>query len=148
VWAITFSPNGEYLGTASEDCTAGVWDYIDGRQIAQFLYKNIVWDVKFSPDGSYLATASWDNTASIWNILKSQQTACFTHDDRVMAVAFSPNGKYLATASEDHTAQIWQWQPDDIITEVCSRLTRNLTPEEWRQYIGDEPYSKTCPNLP
>ena len=24
---------------------------------------------------------------------------------------------------------------------------RNLTKEEWRQYLGDEPYRATCPNL-
>jgi hypothetical protein len=36
----------------------------------------------------------------------------------------------------------------DLIDEACARLTRNLTPEEWRQYLGDEPYRKTCPNLP
>jgi len=31
---------------------------------------------------------------------------------------------------------------------ACSRLTRNLTKEEWKQYLPDEVYRKTCPNLP
>jgi hypothetical protein len=36
-----------------------------------------------------------------------------------------------------------------LIAEACSRLTRNLTLEEWRQHIGgDEPYRPTCPDLP
>jgi hypothetical protein len=27
-------------------------------------------------------------------------------------------------------------------------LNRNLTPEEWRRYMGNDlPYRKTCPNL-
>jgi hypothetical protein len=30
----------------------------------------------------------------------------------------------------------WSWQADDFLADACSRLTRNLTPEEWKQYIG------------
>jgi hypothetical protein len=26
-------------------------------------------------------------------------------------------------------------------------VTRNLTPEEWRRHLGDEPYRKTCPTV-
>ena len=29
-----------------------------------------------------------------------------------------------------------------------SGLTRNLTRQEWVHYLGDEPYRKTCRNLP
>lgn len=36
---------------------------------------------------------------------------------------------------------------DAIQKETCRRVTKNLK-EEWRQYFGDEPYRKTCPNLP
>jgi hypothetical protein len=35
-----------------------------------------------------------------------------------------------------------------LIADACSRLPRNLTRLEWRQYLGDEPYRSTCPNLP
>jgi len=31
---------------------------------------------------------------------------------------------------------------------ACARLTRNLTKEEWKQYLPDEPCRKTCPDLP
>jgi hypothetical protein len=33
-----------------------------------------------------------------------------------------------------------------MIAEACDRLGRNLNREEWRQYLGNEPYRKTCPN--
>jgi len=40
-------------------------------------------------------------------------------------------------------------RPQDLIDDACSRLTRNLTVGEWRQYVGAEiPYRKTCANLP
>jgi hypothetical protein len=57
-------------------------------------------------------------------------------------LAFSPDGKYLVTGNK-----AWLLWPDDLVAEACARLTRNLSPEEWRQYLGDEPYRKTCPGL-
>jgi hypothetical protein len=37
------------------------------------------------------------------------------------------------------------WRAEDLIAEACARLDRNLTDAEWRQYLSDEPYRKTCP---
>jgi hypothetical protein len=54
----------------------------------------------------------------------------------------------LATASWDKTARVWLWRPKDLIADVCARLPRNLTAEEWKQYLGEEPYRKTCEQLP
>ncbi len=65
------------------------------------------------------------------------------------AVSFSPDGRTVATASDDGTAQIRYVFTQDVLTQACARLTRNLTLREWQRYLGDsEPYRKTCPNLP
>jgi hypothetical protein len=44
--------------------------------------------------------------------------------------------------------RVWLWQPEDLIADACTRLPRNLTQEEWQQYVGAEPCRPTCPNLP
>jgi hypothetical protein len=32
---------------------------------------------------------------------------------------------------------------------VCQLVWRNLSMDEWRQFVGDGiPYERTCPNLP
>ena len=33
---------------------------------------------------------------------------------------------------------------EDLIAQACSRLTQNLTVDEWRRYVGAEPYRETC----
>ncbi len=63
-------------------------------------------------------------------------------------VAVSADGNYLTTANRDGTVRLWRWRSDDLLKEACLLLTLNLTREEWRQYLGDEPYRKTCPDLP
>jgi WD40 repeat protein len=71
-----------------------------------------------------------------------------THDAEVNAVSFSPDSRLVASGSGDNTVRVHRWRPEDLIAEACSRLTRNLTKGEWRLYLGDEPYQKTCKHLP
>ena len=65
----------------------------------------------------------------------------------VQSLLFSPRGRYLATLQDDGTVRIWLLRGEDLVAEVCSRLTRNLTTEEWRTLFGGEPYQATCAGL-
>ena len=94
-----------------------------------------------------VATAGADRTARVWEVGSSQQLVHLLHEFDVRDVAFSPDGKYLAIAS-GHTVKLWLWRPEDRIAAVKPKLTRNLTLEEWKQFLGDEPYCKTFEDLP
>ena len=77
-----------------------------------------------------------------------KQITVLKHDGLVNDVVFSPDGKYMATASADNKARLWIYgNIEDLISEASCRLTRNLTPEEWKKYMGDKPYHKTFSNL-
>jgi WD40 repeat protein len=85
----------------------------------------------------------------VWESTTGIEVARMSHDDNVRLVAFSPDGNYVLSGSDDKAARIWIWRPNDLIAEACSRVTRNLTRDEWEQYIGDAlPYQAVCPNLP
>jgi len=148
VLAVAFSPDGRWLATGSRDHTARVWDVTSGQEVARMQHEGWVYTLAFSPDGKWLATGSADCTARVWEAATGREMARMQHKDCVETLAFSPDGKWLATGSKDGTARVWLWRPEDLIAEACSRLTRNLTHEEWRRYLGDEPYRPTCPNLP
>jgi WD40 repeat protein len=61
-------------------------------------------------------------------------------------VAFSPDGTTPATASADNTARLWNAipSPSKQIEKICNAVGRNLTSEEWSQYLSRRPYERTC----
>ena len=90
-----------------------------------------------------------EGTARVWAADTGREVDRLTHDAWMTAVAFSPDGRSVVSRSGDRTARVWWWRPEDLIAEACRRLPRNLTPEEWRQYVGPEaPYHVTCPGKP
>jgi WD40 repeat protein len=134
------------LATAG-DGTVRVWKIIGGKEVGRISQQNYVIAVAFSPNGKHLATAS-GTTARVWDVATGEEVFRVTQSEQVNDVAFSPDGEHLATASYNDTARVWLWQRQDLFEEACSRLSRNLTKDEWQRYLGDEPYHKTCPNLP
>ena len=104
--AVSFSPDGSLLATASDDNTVRISDSRTGRKIARVTHEDEVNAVSFSPDGSLLATASDDKTVRISDPRNGRKFARVHHEDKVNAVSFSPDGSLLATASDDNTVRI------------------------------------------
>jgi len=148
VTSVAFSPDSKYVALGNTDRTVWVWEVTTGREIAHMSHDDWVTSVAFSPDGKYILSGSGDNTVRVWEATTGQEVARMSHDDWVSSVAFSPDGKYILSGSNDHTARLWIWRPDDLIADACSRVTRNLTRVEWKQYIGDLlRYQAVCRNL-
>jgi WD40 repeat protein len=144
IGTLDFSPDGKCLVVASGS-VAQVWDWSKGKSMIQFQHEGEVAAVVFSRDGKTLATAA-GNAARIWDAATGIEIGRIIHDQSVTGVAFTPDGNAVLTAGDEGVVQISLWRPQDLLDEACARLTRNLTPEEWRQYLGDEPYRKTCLN--
>jgi WD40 repeat protein len=146
---VSFSPDGKRLASAGQDQTVILWDLDSRKRIASLEgHEDAVTAVNFSPAGKRLASASLDQTVRLWD-METPLARLEGHKDRVMGVNFSPDGKRLASASADHTIILWDLDVDHLAAEACRTANRNLTCEEWRNYIGaDKPYRKTCEALP
>ena len=65
---MTYSPNGHFIVTASDDGTARIWDAETGASIRVLrAYKGSVNSAAYSPDGRFIVTANDDGTARIWD---------------------------------------------------------------------------------
>jgi hypothetical protein len=87
----------------------------------------------------------------VFEALSGWEVSRLTFQGSVYAVAFSADGRLLTSVSTDERDLVVirdQFSFQDLINEACSRLTRNLSPEEWKQFMPGEKYRKTCPNLP
>lgn len=134
--------NAQYLVTRDLE----VWEMKSGAAAFRLGLNESVTNCVLSADGRYLATSSGEEMVRIWDLKNVKQAFQIPTKDRPLA--FDQDSRYLATISEDKTVQVWFLRQDDLIAEACRRLPRNLTEQEWGEYLGDEAYRKTCPKLP
>jgi WD40 repeat protein len=67
--AVLWSPNGQYIASASADRTVQVWDAASGRPA--YIYRGhtaAVTGLAWSPDGTFIASGDADGTVQIWHI--------------------------------------------------------------------------------
>lgn len=105
-----FSPDGEWIATASSDKTAKIFVASTGKLVHTLVgHLAGISAISWSPDSRILATGSDDKTIRLWDLVTGEQ--CMQpwakHSNYVFSLAFSPRGNMLASGSFDEALFLW-----------------------------------------
>ncbi len=144
---IAFSPDSRTLAVASHNQTITLW-----QVASRTLQRSIPSDgrttaIAYSPDGRTLATANGLTITLRDPATGRRLTVLSGHTAPVNTIAYSPEGRTLASGSDDNTVILWTLHPQQATTTTCTTLNRNLTQQEWNQFLPDIPYRTTCGQL-
>jgi WD40 repeat protein len=153
ITAMAFTPDGQGLAVAYGEPAMTIWD-MSGKPLATLQEDDGISFLQYSRDGKYLLMAGAQGTASLWETSSGKVVARMEGGPDAEAFLLSPDGRRLAMAQRKDQGSnllysIHAWQTEDLLQQTCARLRRNLTKQEWNEYLGEtEPYQKTCEALP
>jgi WD40 repeat protein len=144
--SVAFSRDGRTLATAGIDQKVILWDVAERARVTSLADSTgPAHAVAFSPDGRILATANSNKSVVLWDISRRSPLATLTgHTRQVRSLAFSPDGRTLATGGDDQSVMLWNIDPERTAAELCRTAGRNLTTQEWRQFMPGTAYRRTC----
>jgi WD40 repeat protein/transcriptional regulator with XRE-family HTH domain len=111
--SVSFSPDGAYILTTSDDQTIRIWDANNGENLQTFFGQTInVANAVYSPDGTRIASVIGNGQVSIVDAATGRELLRLAgHNSNIRTVAFSPDGMHIVTAGSDQTARIWSVGP-------------------------------------
>ena len=142
--AVAFQPGGRLVATAGEDGQALLWD--PGTRLTRPLeHDDAVTSVAFSPNGALVLTGSADGGVRLWDARTAQPLGVLERsqpnpEEPLASVAFSPDGRRLVVADGTQQVRVLECgicgSVADLERSARARVSRTLTPQERRDYLG------------
>jgi transcription initiation factor TFIID subunit 5 len=117
VYGLSFSPDGQFLLSCSQDSTIRLWSMATKTNLVCYRgHTGPVWDVEFGPLGYYFATVGHDKCAYLWSTSHIYPLRVFSgHLSDVNCVKFHPNSCYVFTGSTDKCIRMWDVHSGDCV---------------------------------
>src|SRR6218665_3192952 len=121
-----FSPDSQYIASASDDKTVNIYSLHDTNIFYKIQgHKDIVTAVKLA--SNYMVTASKDSYARLWKtdqlddgIYPKKESLCYRdHIGTIRSVDISSDEQEICTASDDKTVRLWSPNSNRCISKLC-----------------------------
>ena len=145
------SPDGSTFAVAGDTGEIVTIDVSTGEEQRRStsLGAPVLW-LDYSDDGELLVSGADDGGVSLWDATTLDLLGTVYpphHGDPVPAGAqFIGDSHDVAIASYDGTVYRWETDLDRAIDFACQMAGRNLTDEEWEEFLPAQPYQSVCPD--
>ena len=165
VLSVAFHPTRTWLAYGTEFKVAGyskendsTWvgsvkiiDYVTLETRKELRGQNAgVSDVEFSPDGLLLAGAGYDKKLLMWVVDHEDDLPIHMdfNEGNIWRIAFAEGSDYLIASCNNGEVRVWPTDPRVLAEQICPKLKRNMTQEEWDTYVANGiGYETTCKSL-
>ncbi len=138
VTAVTASPDGTLVATASADNVIRLWDRKTGQASLTLTgHSAAVRAIVFLPDGLRLASASADKTIRFWNLADGTSAGRVDTSSEISDLTLLAGGSRMASAHLDNFARYWIVPPGpaETLAEVSEKSTV-VTVSPDRQFLA------------
>ncbi|KAF2293425.1 hypothetical protein GH714_001633 [Hevea brasiliensis] len=106
---VYFSPDGQWVASASFDGSVKLWNGVTGKFVAAFRgHVGRVYQISWSADSRLLLSGSEDSTLKVWDIrTRKLKQDLPGHADEVYAIDWSPDGEKVASGGKDGVLKLW-----------------------------------------
>lgn len=155
ILSVQFSPSGNLLAYGMEELSnrgrglVKVYDFQQKTTRQYTGHKAGVNDIDFSSDEKLMASAGLDKRLQLY-VLEFPEDLPVVMDNNngfVWDIAFVPGKNLLVAACSESEIRVWPTDPSILAERICPKITRNMSEDEWRRYVGREiSYESTCSN--
>lgn len=106
---VYFSPDGQWIASASFDKSVKIWNGTTGKFVTAFRgHVGPVYQISWSADSRLLLSGSKDSTLKVWDIrTRKLKQDLPGHADEVFSVDWSPDGEKVASGGKDKVLKLW-----------------------------------------
>lgn len=148
IQTLRFSPDGKTIAAGNSSGDVEFWDADTGRRLPLQLATvgGSVNSLSFDPSGTRLTTTNGNGSIRLWSLPSGEPIgAPLSVPGTDGWGTFFPNGKQIVAVFGTGAGVVWNVDPARWSAEACRIADRNLTRAEWRAYLPNRPYAKTCP---
>ncbi len=146
--SLAFSPDGRIVAAGANTGLLVLFDAANGKVIRRLQgHRGEVVGLAFRPDSSMLASTSMgDHTLRVWRMDNGLTFGgpVYLGVGETSAPAWVDNNRIAAPHSISGV-MLYDLDSNRLAANACQLARRNLTQDEWRQYLPKgEPYHRTC----